>query len=96
MFKLPNSSVMVTVLTGDWRINNEQHNSPQSQNLIVGIRGFTRTFTVDANQEFLLYFNVSVVKNTSLTENNHSDFSNKTFYSNKLDNIVFFLLMFVA
>lgn len=91
MFKLPISSVMVTVLTGDWRINNKQHNSPQSQNLIVGIRGFTRTFTVDANQEFLLYFNVSVVKNTSLTENNHSNFSNKTFYPNKLNNIVFFV-----
>lgn len=96
MFKLPISSVMVTVLTGDWRINNEQHNSPQSQNLIVGIRGFTRTFTVDANQEFLFYFNLSVVKNTSLTKGNHSNFSNKTFYSNKLDNIYIFLLMFVA
>ena len=96
MLRRPISSVMVTILTEDWRINNEQHNSPQNQNLIVGVRGFTRTFTVLANQEFLFYFNVSKVKNTSLTENNHSDFSNKTFYSNKLDNIVFFLLMFVA
>ena len=47
---------------------------------------------MDANQEFLLYFNVSVVKNTSLTENNHSNFSNKTFYPNKLNNIVFFFV----
>lgn len=51
---------------------------------------------MDANQEFLFYFNVSMVKKTSLTESNHSDFSNKTFYSNKLDNNVFFLLIFVA
>ena len=96
MLRRPISSVMITVLTGDWRINIEQHNSPQSQNLIVGIQGYTRTFTVDANQEFLFYFNVSVVKNTSLTEGNHSNFSNKTFYSNKLIILFFFLLMFVA
>ena len=51
---------------------------------------------MDGNQEFLFYFNVSMVKNTSLTEGNHSNFSNKTFYSNKLDNIYIFLLMFVA
>lgn len=43
-------------------------------------------------RSFSFYFNVSMVKNTSLTKGNHSNFSNKTFYSNKLIILFFFFV----